>query len=347
MLKVRSKRIIAIFLAAGIIYNTASDALAKNVVPTITNILEIDPQDKMVEKVEDYFGEETEEEKNNSDLQKILVAIINNEHLSKQEKEVIYSLKDLMSENEYLNTLIAKAALSTVKVEYDCPLRSGLEENVLAAYFDIPHKIEVYGPKNYTRDEVLTHEFIHCIYTRTPLTSTPSYFIEGMTELLNNEYISNDPYAEVNSYPFEIASVKILCELIGSDNVLKAYSKGNISIIKDNLERIGGTERTEKFLTNLNSIFESYEANKDINEEEFKQVITYLDSYFIYLKDNENGLDQYNNYLYYRGIIQCMTREEPISDYLIYLAENGILNKPYFSEKLKEEETSIPKVYSK
>ncbi len=347
MLKVRSKRIIAIFLAAGIIYNTASDALAKNVVPTITNILEIDPQDKMVEKVEDYFGEETEEEKNNSDLQKILVAIINNEHLSKQEKEVIYSLKDLMSENEYLNTLIAKAALSTVKVEYDCPLRSGLEENVLAAYFDIPHKIEVYGPKNYTRDEVLTHEFIHCIYTRTPLTSTPSYFIEGMTELLNNEYISNDPYAEVNSYPFEIASVKILCELIGSDNVLKAYSKGNISIIKDNLERIGGTERTEKFLTNLNSIFESYEANKDINEEEFKQVITYLDSYFIYLKDNENGLDQYNNYLYYRGIIQCMTSEEPISDYLIYLAENGILNKPYFSEKLKEEETSIPKVYSK
>lgn len=347
MLKVRSKRIIAIFLAAGIIYNTASDALAKNVVPTITSILEIDPQDKMIEEVEDYFGEETEEEKNNSDLQKILVAIINNEHLSKKEKEVIYSLKDLMSENEYLNTLIAKAALSTVKVEYDCPLRSGLEENVLAAYFDIPHKIEVYGPKNYTRDEVLTHEFIHCIYTRTPLTSTPSYFIEGMTELLNNEYISNDHYAELNSYPFEIASVKILCELIGSDNVLKAYSKGNISIIKDNLERIGGTERTEKFLTNLNSIFESYEANKDINEEEFKQVITYLDSYFIYLKDNENGLDQYNNYLYYRGIIQCMTSEEPISDYLIYLAENGILNKPYFSEKLKEEETSIPKVYSK
>ncbi len=347
MLKVRSKRIIAIFLAAGIIYNTASDALAKNVVPTITNILEIDPQDKMIEKVEDYFGEETEEEKNNRNLQKLLVAIINNEHLSKQEKEVIYSLKDLMSENEYLNTLIAKAALSTVKVEYDCPLRSGLEENVLAAYFDIPHKIEVYGPKNYTRDEVLTHEFIHCIYTRTPLTSTPSYFIEGMTELLNNEYISNDHYAELNSYPFEIASVKILCELIGSDNVLKAYSKGNISIIKDNLERIGGTERTENFLTNLNSIFESYEANKDINEEEFKQVITYLDSYFIYLKDNENGLDQYNNYLYYRGIIQCMTREEPISDYLIYLAENGILNKPYFSEKLKEEETSIPKVYSK
>ena len=97
----------------------------------------------------------------------------------------------------------------------------------------------------------------------------------------------------------------------------------------------------------MNSIFESYEANKDINEEEFKQVITYLDSYFIYLKDNENGLDQYNNYLYYRGIIQCMTSEEPISDYLIYLAENGILNKPYFSEKLKEEETSIPKVYSK
>lgn len=347
MLKVRSKRIIAIFLAAGIIYNTASDALAKNVVPTITSILEIDPQDKMIEEVEDYFGEETEEEKNNNDLQKILVAIINNEHLSKQEKEVIYSLKDLMSENEYLNTLIAKAALSTVKVEYDCPLRSGLEENVLAAYFDIPHKIEVYGPKNYTRDEVLTHEFIHCIYTRTPLTSTPSYFIEGMTELLNNEYISNDHYAELNSYPFEIASVKILCELIGSDNVLKAYSKGNISIIKDNLERIGGTERTENFLTNLNSIFESYEANKDINEEEFKQVITYLDSYFIYLKDNENGLDQYNNYLYYRGIIQCMTSEEPISDYLIYLAENGILNKPYFSEKLKEEETSIPKVYSK
>ena len=301
----------------------------------------------MIEEVEDYFGEETEEEKNNNDLQKILVAIINNEHLSKQEKEVIYSLKDLMSENEYLNTLIAKAALSTVKVEYDCPLRSGLEENVLAAYFDIPHKIEVYGPKNYTRDEVLTHEFIHCIYTRTPLTSTPSYFIEGMTELLNNEYISNDHYAELNSYPFEIASVKILCELIGSDNVLKAYSKGNISIIKDNLERIGGTERTENFLTNLNSIFESYEANKDINEEEFKQVITYLDSYFIYLKDNENGLDQYNNYLYYRGIIQCMTSEEPISDYLIYLAENGILNKPYFSEKLKEEETSIPKVYSK
>lgn len=347
MLKVRSKRIIAIFLAAGIIYNTASDALAKNVVPTITSILEIDPQDKMIEEVEDYFGEETEEEKNNRNLQKLLVAIINNEHLSKKEKEVIYSLKDLMSENEYLNTLIAKAALSTVKVEYDCPLRSGLEENVLAAYFDIPHKIEVYGPKNYTRDEVLTHEFIHCIYTRTPLASTPSYFIEGMTELLNNEYISNDPYAEVNSYPFEIASVKILCELIGSDNVLKAYSKGNISIIKDNLERIGGTERTEKFLTNLNSIFESYEANKDINEEELKQVITYLDSYFIYLKDNENGLDQYNNYLYYRGIIQCMTSEEPISDYLIYLAENGILNKPYFSEKLKEEETSIPKVYSK
>ena len=97
----------------------------------------------------------------------------------------------------------------------------------------------------------------------------------------------------------------------------------------------------------MNSIFKSYESNKDINEEEFKQVITYLDSYFIYLKDNENGLDQYNNYLYYRVIIQCMISEEPISDYLIYLTENGILNKPYFSEKLKEEETSIPKVYSK
>lgn len=347
MFKERSKRIIAMLLAAGIVYGTTSDALAKSVVPTITNILEIDSQDKLVDEVEAYFGEETEEEKNNRALQKLLVAIINNENLSKKEKKVVYSLKDLMSENEYLNTLIAKAALSNVKVEYDCQLREGLEENVLAAYYDLPQKIEVYGPKKDTRDDTLTHEFIHCIHTRTPLTSTPSYFIEGMTELLNNEYISNDHYAELNSYPFEIAAVKILCELIGSDNVLKAYSKGNISIIKDSLERIGGTERTEKFLANMDSIFESYESNEDINEEKFKQVITYLDSYFIYLKDNENGLDQYNNYLYYRGIIQCMTSEERISDYIAYLAENGILNKPYFSEKLKKDEASISKVYSK
>ncbi len=347
MLRIKSRKILATFLAAGILYSVTSDAFADNVIPQISDALNMPSQSKIQKEVEEYFGEETESEKNNKDLQKLLYIIINNDNLSLKEKNIAYTLKDIISENEFLNTNMARNALSKLDVEYDCEANEYMGDNVLASYNNVTHIINVYGSETETKDDTLTHELIHCVYTRQPFETTPTYFVEGMTELLNNEYLSDNPYIEVHSYSFEITAVKIFCELIGSNRVLEAYSQGDFSIISDSLEEIGGTERTEKFLNNINDIFKSRSANKKIDEEKFNQVITYLDSYFTYLKDNEKGQEQYNNYLYYRGIIKCMSSENSIDDYLLYLSENGALYKPYFAKKLMESDITISKTYKK
>ena len=347
MFKINNRRILATFLAAGILYSVTSDAFADNVIPQISDALNIPSQSKMQSEVESYFGEETDLEKENRNLQKLLYVIINNDNLSFKEKNIAYTLKDMINENEFLNANIARSSLSKLDVEYDCEVNKNLGDNVLASYNNVTHIIKVYGKEVETSDATITHELIHCIYTRQAYETTPTYFVEGMTELLNNEYLSDNPYVEVHSYPFEITAVKIFCELVGSDNVLKAYSTGDFSSISANLEKIGGTENTKKFINNLTDVFEARSSNKEIDEDKFNQVITYLDSYFTYLKDNKNGEEQYDNYIYYRGIMECMISETSIDDYYTYLSEKGALYKPYFAKKLMEIDSSVSKVYKK
>lgn len=277
----------------------------------------------------------------------VLSSLNENNNITGEEKNKIRLLSDMIDENPYLDRRQAAHALKKLKIEYNCQRPENLNSTVKATYSNTDYTIRVYDSKESTSDEILLHETVHALFLNYKTVDLPNYFVEGMTELLVNEYISNHPYYEYSTYPYEIMMVKILCELVGEDNVLKTYSTGNMDIIKDKLETIGGTEKTDKFLNNINQIFIDYQAGKTINEVQYNEVLSYLDSYFVYLNENGNE-ESYNNYLYFRNIISLINTINPNQEYYNYIFyDDDCLDKAYFSKKLKNNTYNSSKVLRK
>lgn len=264
----------------------------------------------------------------------VLSSLDYNQNITTEEKNKIYRLQDLINENPYLDKLSAFYALENLKIEYNSPRPSNMKDNVVASYTLDNDTINVYGSMENTTDDVLLHEVVHALFFNKKTINLPQYFREGMTELLVDEYISSNPYIEDISYPFEVNMIKILCELVGEDKVLQAFSLGDMNIIKNELIKNTSEEYTDEFLNNLDNVFISYENDRQIDNDKFNQITSYLDSYFNMIKEN-NDTKKYNNYLYYRGIMQLFNSDYPIELYNIYIDNYTYPKEIYFSQKLK------------
>lgn len=261
----------------------------------------------------------------------LLNAIYENENLTEDEKDIFYNYLSLIEENPYLNKEDAYRSLRNVDVLYvDRPM--AFNDSVLASYSYL--YIKVYD--DLLLEDVLYHEGIHCIFSHFYTSNLPFFFSEGMTELLTKEYFSSDPFCTCIFYPCEVSLVKILCELVGSDQVLKAYTTGDMSEIYDSLASIKGTSKDAKdLISRINHSIEEYSNDKVIHDQEaFFASLDELQEY-VEEKYSEHSLE-YFCCNYYDGIVRKGVLESPFDEVLNYFDDYGICQKAYFSERLKE-----------
>ena len=266
----------------------------------------------------------------------ILTGAVENANLTEEEKEIVYGFTDLITDNPYLDKKEAYKSLRDVDIIY--PDRgTSVPESTLGTYNYLEELIRIFED-NQNHDTTI-HELIHCLYTNRKTAGLPNYFSEGMAELLSNEYFSASPFIEIGSYPFEIIMVKQLCEMVGSDNVLKAYSTGDMDIILDELSKTLSKEESEKFLTNVKLVFDDYKKNSCLTTKDYMNVLDYIDKFYeektptLELSTSEE-MEREKIYHYYRDILELMAKEDSAVQYYYYLIDNGIEVKPYFSKKL-------------
>lgn len=264
----------------------------------------------------------------------LLDAIEQNENLTREDKALIDTLEQLIIEDEYLDINQAKRALRTIKINYNVEKPIGVTDSTKARYNEGTNIIDVYESSETINKDLLRHEIVHSIYVNIFTKFLPDYFSEGMTELLINEYVSELHYDEKTTYPFEVTMVKVLCEMVGSNNVRKTFAKGNMKTIERKVEDIAGTQRTKDFFKTVENIFKKYESGIKISDDEYNKMMNFLDSYFTYTYQEDKDEEKYERYLYYRGILSLLNKENSYNSYLDYLNETYTPRYPYFSSEL-------------
>ena len=264
----------------------------------------------------------------------LLDAIEQNENLTREDKDLIDTLEQLIIEDEYLDINQAKRALRTIKINYNVEKPIGVTDSTKARYNEGTNIIDVYESSEKINKDLLRHEIVHSIYVNIFTKFLPDYFSEGMTELLINEYVSELHYDEKTTYPFEVTMVKVLCEMVGSNNVRKTFAKGNMKTIERKVEDIAGTQKTKDFFKTIENIFKKYESGIKISDDEYNKMMNFLDSYFTYTYQEDKDEEKYERYLYYRGILSLINKENSYNSYLDYLNETYTPRYPYFSSEL-------------
>lgn len=260
----------------------------------------------------------------------ILTAAINNPNLNENEKQMIYSLVDLIEDNPYINKKTAYANLRDLDIIPNAE-RKDVDECTVGRYIPQNNTIELYEED--VDNNILRHELVHCIFYNSHTFIVPRYLSEGVTELLIDEYFTEEPFVEDSSYPYEIAMVKILCEMIGSDAVLEAYSTGDLRILYNKLCEVMDKKSALKYLDLINDMFEDYNRNGKVSLDDMSEFLATTNAYFSIKEGNTvNEAYEYN-----KELLINMKNDNSSNDYIFYVINNGYYKKPYFSSKLKEE----------
>lgn len=178
---------------------------------------------------------------NTNITESILSLISKSENMSKEEKALFYSFEKFYNDNSrFLDVKLLEKVIPSLKIEY----KTDESTNVLGAYFNNANKIKIYTVDKYdgtdSTNHILTHEYFHALsYSGLVRNNNLGYALnEGITELLNFEYKNLRNY----EYTEEVNYVRILCELIGKDQILKAYFSGDLQHIIDALCEINNDE---------------------------------------------------------------------------------------------------------
>ncbi len=268
----------------------------------------------------------------------LLNAIYENPNLTDSEKDVFYKVISLIEDNPYINKEQAYRSLLNVDVLYKRrPI--GIENDIEGMYI---HKYEAIGIfENDPDDRVLIHEIIHCIFANANTENLPSYFSEGVTELLANEYFSDKPFVELMNYPFEIAVVKMLCEVTSPEVVLEAYSTGNMGVIAEDIARYtGDIDGANKALDMVDYTMRRFKGDLREDEEyiaDRNDMVKEFIPLFRAIVEHKYAPEDHDrvSYFYNEILFANIFNEDPYNDYVDDLVEFGADYKVYFSSDLK------------
>lgn len=200
----------------------------------------------------------------------LLNAIVDNPYANLDEKEIMYNFIDFFNDNPSIDREKVYANLEFLEFNRDFfPFSDGyvLDNNDLRLAYYVDDTI-VY--KTNIDDTTKAHEVFHAIFDTKNI---PSAYVEGMAELLENEYF-NDGKADYDAYNKNVILTKATIELIGRDKFLEAFNTDDLTIIRDGL--IG------EYLNN----------NKDAT---FEEAVLYSDKLIDYarkkLSNNTNTID--------------------------------------------------------
>lgn len=290
--------------------------------------------DRIVENLEDVLDVEICEEE--VDEYCLLNAILLNKNLSDSDKEFFYKYIDLFLDNPYLNKEDVYYSLLNLDISYmERPMN--VSENVAGDFDNRKKFIRIFYDN--VRRTTLAHEGVHCLYYNDKTSSLPTYFVEGMTELLANEYFDNNPLVEVNSYCFEVACCKLLCELTSPDIVLKSFTLGDMSfIISDMANTLNiSYSDVEIAFNSLNTLFKSFNNELDYSIDK-SSVFNYYMGVFLECANKKYSCDasEFNNVISNYMILNCMISDDPAKSFSSVVLESSYTPKAYFSSRLKK-----------
>ena len=266
----------------------------------------------------------------------LLKAIVDNKKLTDEEKDEVYKIIEIVDDNKYTNLELSYKRLRNLDIEYKQTRPFYVKEETLGSYYSLINQINIYEDNE--KFNVKTHELIHSIYYKNNET-IPTYFKEGMTELLNNEYYSENPFYEDSIYIYEICYVKILCNLLGSDTILETYTKADINILIDELEKI----TKDKFIASKIAYLDDKQFEKEkvnetdkINIKDTLNIIKELMNKKI--KDTEeidkDLIKSYESLYYNIGLYETCLENDYYKYYINYIEKNGLDEKAYFNKEL-------------
>ncbi len=323
---------------AAIIYVGATGGIDE-IIPDSDNIyknrdikISQEEYNNIINNVENSLGYDVESYKEDDYL--LLNAVLENNNLSDSDKYQFLEYGDMFYENPFLNREKAYRNLKDVKIDYNA-VRDMDDLSIVGEYDNKENTINIYDD---TRD-VKGHEIIHCIYN-VKKSGLDSYFIEGMTELLYNEYFEDNPFLEINSYPLEVACVKMLGDLCGSDTILEAYSTSSMKPIIDVLSTYSSKGQAKENLELLNNLMSEYRENNEVTHYvDYDNMITYFNNVSDKKLDFDGDAIDYNSYKYNLKLFRTIFSDNVVDSYLNTIEYEGIGEKAYFSEKLKEDFT--------
>ena len=269
----------------------------------------------------------------------LLNAIHCNDNLTDDEKEFCCGFIDMFNDNPYLDKERVYHSLLNLDISYkNRPYI--YDDSVEGVYIDKFKSIGIFVDD--PDKAVLGHEVIHCICANDGC--LPTFFVEGMTELLANEYFSDSPFIEFKNYPFEIYAVKMLCDTAGSDVVLKAYTTGDMNLIYEALASYSGTlDDAKKAIGIFEKLFlflDGKSENLNFNNDEMTNDLFFYLNNVANAKYGDNteefNFDRssyYYNQILFLNIFDSKSKDAISAD----LEELGVFCKPYFSSKLKLE----------
>lgn len=254
-------------------------------------------------------------------------ALLQNEYLTKEEKEKLTGYIQYFIDNKYLDYGYVYNKLSSFIIKEDD--ETLLSEGIAGTYNQMDNSL-TFGGKS-SRDYSMSHEVGHSEDKFLYLNSSVDYkwFTEGLTDLLSYEY-NNTTIA----YDAEVTFCRILCEFVGSDILFETRAKGDINILVNALVNRGiEKEKVDELFALFNDYrWERKEENPDFDSLKIKIIDLLRDCYFDIIENEE--------------LINPMIYEhiKYISNINFTHCDSGI--KYYFNSK-KIEEIGIPKFYKK
>lgn len=291
--------------------------------------------DKVISNIENELGISIEDD---CEEYCLINAVLENPNLGETEKDVFCRVVNIIRDNPYINKESVYHSLLNVEVLYKNRPFS-FSKNVEGVYIEDYESIGIF--KDDPDYRILIHEIIHCIFSNDDTKNLPSYFSEGVTELLANEYFGESPFVELENYPFEVAVVKMLCEVTSPDAVLEAYSTGDMSIIAKEISCISGTEEEAmKALEMLDYTMKRYNDELEKGEETITDKNVMISGFiplFRSVIETKYAPEDHSrvSYFYNEILLANIFEDEPYERYVDDLLEFGSDHKAYFSSELK------------
>lgn len=296
-------------------------------------LLDSESTEELYREISDLIS--NQEIKNDNIL--LLDAIIKNKNLNQNEKELFYRSSSLLQENQYINNENVYHVLKNIETKYIVD-EASIETGIKGRYNYIQNLITIinYDQENSKYQSYLFHEIVHCIYYNAETRKLPNYFLEGVTELLTNEYFEKDSFFEEENYPYEVLIVKQYCNMVGGDKVLEAYTKGDMDIIVKELAKVTDLASSKSFLTATEDLFGDYEYDNKITGTSYDEVEEYITKYITIRNNQNNNLQELEESIYNLELLSKITLEDSYNEYLNYIIINGVYIKAYFSEELQK-----------
>ena len=285
--------------------------------------------EEQIDQMKNELSLEFDKELTDDDLNYLLLySVFLNNNLNEIDKKKAYNLITLIEDNNYIDKDKAYRDLSLLKIEYK-DRGNDVDKYITGRYIFPNNIIEIYDD---TKDNsILYHELIHCVFNNENTSDLPSFFIEGTTELLNNEYFSEKPYLEVNSYVYEVTLIKLLCELTNYDRVLLTYSTGDINYITSELEK--NSNYDIQYINDLFLKTDSVFKEENMDMDTYVELNNLLNEIYRNKKDTMNFDSTNTKYLL--SIFKDVSAKDKYLTYYNDLETLGVSTKIYFNSNKK------------